>query len=32
MWKDKMGQQSKKMILFALGIIEKLPDPGLANV
>lgn len=31
MWKDKMEQQGKKMILAAVSIIRKLPGPGLAN-
>lgn len=31
-WEDEVGQQGKKMMLFALGIIQRLPDPGLANV
>lgn len=31
MCEDKMGKQGKKMILFALSIIQKLLDPGLAR-
>lgn len=32
MWKDKVEQQGKKMTLFFLGFIQKLSDPGFANV